>query len=72
MVHMGIPGMSYTYVPCGKVGQDRHIGFTCEWYTWESLGYPTHVPCGTVRQDRHMSGTHGNPWDILPMSHVGQ
>ena len=20
--------------------------------------------------DRHMSGTHGNPWDILPMSHV--
>ena len=19
-----------------------------------------------------MSGTHGNPWDVLPMSHVGQ
>ena len=31
-----------------------------------------YVPCGTVGQDRHTgSGLHGNPWDILTMSHVG-
>ena len=69
------------------VGQDRHIGLACEWYTWESLGYPTYVLHRTVGQDRHIGltcvmvhmgvpgishGTHGSPWDILPPSYIGQ
>ena len=74
---MGIPGMSYLCHMWDSRGHDRYIGLiglTCEWYTWEFLAFPTctYVPCGTVGQDRHTgSGLHGNPWDILTMSHVG-
>ena len=46
------------------------------WYTWESLGYPTYVLHRTVGRDRHRigmcGGTHGSPWDIPPMSYIGQ
>ena len=75
MVHMGIHGISYLCPMWYSRGHDRYIGLiglTCEWYTWKFLAFPTYVPCGTVGQDRHTgSGLHGNPWDILTMSHVG-
>ena len=67
-----------TYVPCGTVGQDRHIGLACEWHTWESLGYPTYVLHRTVGQDRHIGltcvmvhmGVSGISY--LRMSYLGQ